>query len=277
MSERDAIDAVDQPAMVASLVADLHALGLEPGATVMVHSSLSRLGYVAGGAQAVVTALLVALGPTGTLVMPTHSTGLSDPGGWSDPPVPEAWWDTLRAEMPAYDPALTPTREMGAVVECFRHLPGVRRSWHPTVSAAATGPNAETIVTGHELAHGLGERSPQARLYDLDGHILLLGIGHANNTSLHLGEYRSARADAPWSTHFSPVLVDGRRRWAAYPDLDVDHGDFDALGADFVDSGMERAGGVGVGTGRLMGARQLVDFAESWFRANRANRADRAN
>ena len=62
-----------------------------------------------------------------------------------------AWWPTIRDEMPAYDPDLTPTREMGAIVECFRRAPGVRRSAHPAMSAAAVGPNARAL-TDDQLA-----------------------------------------------------------------------------------------------------------------------------
>ncbi len=161
MADQNAIETTARPATASSLAADLRSLGLDSGMTVMVHSSLSNLGYVSGGAHAVVMALRQVLGDTGTLVMPTHSSDLTDPGSWSNPPVPESWWDEIRSEMPAYDPLLTPTRLMGAIVECFRHVSGVVRSEHPTVSAAAVGPNAEFIVSNHELAHGLGESSPR--------------------------------------------------------------------------------------------------------------------
>ena len=270
MSQRDAIEMTDEPATVASLVADLRALGLGEAMTVMVHSSLSRLGYVSGGAHAVVSALLDVLGPDGTLAMPTHSSDLSDPGHWSNPPVPALWWDTLRAEMPAFDPVLTPPLSMGAIVECFRHVPDVRRSSHPTVSAAAVGPNASTIVDAHELDCGLGESSPQARLYELDGHILLLGISHEHNTSLHLAEYRSAAPDAEWMTEHSPVMVDGERRWQRYLSLVDDVSDFDRIGEEFARTGLEISGPVGAGTGRLMRARDLVDFATDWMQRNRS-------
>ncbi len=128
MSEEEAIGRVERPATVASLVADLRSLEVTAGMTVMVHSSLSRLGYVAGGAQAVVNALLEGVGTDGTIMMPTHSGDLSDPALWSNAPVAAAWWDTLHREMPAFDVRLTPTRGMGAIVECFRHVSRVRRS-----------------------------------------------------------------------------------------------------------------------------------------------------
>lgn len=270
MAEVDAVRLADHPATVASLVADLRALGVTAGQTVMVHSSLSRLGYVAGGAHAVVLALLEAVGPAGTLVMPTHSGDLSDPAGWRRPPVPEHWWAPIRAAMPAFDPALTPTRHMGAIAECFRHIEEVRRSDHPTVSAAAMGPNAAALVSGHELAFGLGESSPQARLYDLDGRILLLGVSHANDTSLHLSEYRAEVPDKPWTTHHSPVVVDGERRWVAYDDLEGRDEDFALIGEAFAASGQEARGRVGAGDGRLCRARDVVDFGTRWIEAHRS-------
>lgn len=269
MSEADAIALADNPATVDDLVADLRSLGVAEGATVLVHSSLSRLGYVCGGAQAVVAALLQSVGPDGTVAMPTHSTNLSDPAAWVNPPVPETWWSTIRETMPAFDPQLTSTRSMGAIVECFRHVPGVRRSNHPTVSAAAVGPNADALLSGHTLEHGLGDSSPQARLYELDGQILLMGVTHANNTSLHLAEYRSPVSGKRWTTHASPVQVDGRRRWVSYPDLEVEHEDFERLGEDFAETGMETSGPIGAGIGRSMRSRDVVDFAVSWMNENR--------
>lgn len=269
MGEIDAIRLATQPATVTSLSTDLRALGVPYGATVMVHSSLSSLGYVAGGAHAVVTALLEVLGTDGTLVMPTHSSDLSDPAAWRNPPVPDTWWQTIRDEMPPFDAELTPTVEMGAIVECFRHVGGVRRSNHPTVSATALGPNSDTVVDGHGLADGLGESSPQARLYDLDGWVLLLGVTHANNTSLHLAEYRAEFPNKRWETHGSPVRRDGRRSWTAYDELADGSEDFEQIGDAFAETGLERLGPIAAGRGRLSRVRDIVDFGVRWIETHR--------
>ncbi|GAA3448284.1 AAC(3) family N-acetyltransferase [Dactylosporangium matsuzakiense] len=271
--EAEAVARSTRPATTRTLTAQLHDLGLPAGATVVVHSSLSRLGWVAGGAQAVVLALFAALGPAGTLVMPTHSRHLTEPADWGDPPVPEPWWDIIRAETPPFDPRTTPTVSMGATVECFRAFPGVLRSAHPTVSFAAHGPLAPGITGGHELHDGLGEGSPLARLYDADAWVLLLGVGHANNTSLHLAEYR---AGGPKTYHRqgSPMLVGGRREWVTYRELDDDTSLFEPLARDFAEiTGGERTGPVGAGVGRLMRQRALVDFAAKWLTQRAANSA----
>lgn len=265
VGETEAIGRSRAPVTRATLAADLRRLGVEPAMTLIAHSSLSRLGFVVGGAQTVVDALLDVLGPDGTLMMPTHSGQLTDPAGWRNPPVPAAWCDTIRAAMPPYDPWLTPTRMMGAVVEDFRHRPGVVRSEHPTVSAAALGPGAVALVGEHPLDRGLGEGSPQARLYDCDGHILLLGTTHANNTSLHVAEYRAMPIGHPLLDQRSPVVVAGERRWLRHDEIDEDH-DFAAIGDDFATTGAERSGPVGAATARLMRSRDLVDFATGWLR-----------
>ncbi len=255
------------PFTVKSLAFDLRNLGLLAGDTVIVHSSLSSIGYVVGGAQAVVLALLEVIGTDGTLVVPTHSGDLSDPSGWENPPVPEAWWSVIRESMPAFDDKLTPTRKMGAIPEVVRRLPGALRSDHPALSFCAVGPNAEVITSGHELAFGFGEASPLARLYDHNARVLLLGVGHDRNTSLHLAEYRIHQEDEVIQQG-APIMVDGERQWVPYETLDYDTDDFGELGAAAGEMGLERVGTVGVATARLLSQPQLVDYAVEWLRTN---------
>jgi aminoglycoside 3-N-acetyltransferase len=270
MSLERIIAATARPATVDSLAADFAALGVTAGTVLMVHSSLSSLGYVNGGAAAVIEALSRALGPDGTLVMPTHSSDLSDPAGWRDPPVPTAWHQTLRDTMPAYDPATTPTWTMGAIPESFRGHPQVLRSAHPRQSCAARGPMASTIVEDHALDCAMGERSPMGRLYDLDAWILLLGVTHDCNTSLHLAEHRARYPLKHDASFGSPVTVDGTRRWHVVRDLDADDSDFARLGDDFEhDTEQAILGKVAQATARLVRMRPLVDYAVTWITRNR--------
>lgn len=145
-----------------TLAGDLRTLGVRPGETLLVHSSLSSLGWVNGGPVTVVKGLLDVLGPDGTLVVPTQSGDLSDPALWSRPPVPEEWWPTIRATMPDYDPRVTPSRGVGVIPETVRTWPGALRSAHPETSFAALGPRAAAIVDGHAPDCRLGWGSPHA-------------------------------------------------------------------------------------------------------------------
>ena len=144
MSEKKIVEKTEVPATVESLQADLRALGIKPGMIVLVHSSLSAMGWVCGGAVAVVVALQEVLGSAGTLVMPAHSPDLTEPSGWESPPVPKSWWPVIRENMPAYDPVLTPTRSMGIIAETFRKQRYVLRSVHPQVSFCACGPPGQS-------------------------------------------------------------------------------------------------------------------------------------
>ncbi len=267
MSELRTVEISIGPVSVGSLADDLAALGVLPGMTLLTHSSLSALGWVCGGAQAVVLALTQALAETGTLMMPTHSGGLSNPADWQAPPVPKSWWQTIRREMPAFDPRLTPTRQMGAIVDCFRGMQDARRSSHPQVSFAARGPQAQRLTERHPLAPGMGDSSPLGGLYELDGWVLLLGVGHDRNSSLHLAEHRASYPGKRECNQASPIMVEGRRTWRVFRDLECNTDDFTAIGDAF---GGGVRGRVGVGRASLFRQRELVDFAVDWMEAHRA-------
>jgi aminoglycoside 3-N-acetyltransferase len=256
-----------------SLAADLRRLGLEPGGVVLLHSSLRALGWVCGGAVAVVQALMDVLTPAGTLVVPAQTAENSEPSYWANPPVPEAWWPIIRAQMPAFDPLVSPSQHMGAIAEAVRTWPGSRRSGHPCVSFAAWGHHAESILAEHPLEDGLGERSPLRRIEELDGWILLLGVGHDSNTSLHLAQYR-VPGSCRELTLGAAVLESGRRVWQTYRDLDLGTDDFEAIGAALERAHPPRSGAVGSAPARLLRQRVAVDFAERWLRAKYAAPAD---
>ena len=272
MGEREIIEQYsDRPITVESLADDLVALGVQPGSTVLVHSSLSSMGWVCGGAVAAILALETVIRPYGALVMPTHSGDLSDPSGWHHPPVPESWWDEIRKSMPPFDPEMTPTRGMGVIPETFRNQTDVVRSRHPQLSFAAWGEAGLPIVSDHALDYGLGEQSPLARIYDTDGWVLLIGVGYDSNTSFHLGEIRAEYPDKPIIPCSAPLIIDGHRRWKSYEELDYCSDDFPDLGRDFEKHYKNEiaTGRIGNARGLLFRQRSCVDYATQWIHRHR--------
>ncbi|MFD8431483.1 aminoglycoside N(3)-acetyltransferase [Streptomyces coelicoflavus] len=245
-----------------TLAAGLRELGVRTGDTLLAHTSLSSLGWVCGGPVAVVRALLDVLGPDGTLVVPTQTGDLSDPALWTSPPVPEAWWESIRAATPPYDPLITPSRGVGVVPETVRTWPGARRSAHPQTSFAALGARAAEVVTGHATDCRLGERSPLATLERLDARVLLLGAGYDVCTAFHLAEYRIP----------GPMVEVGRPGpvgWERVREVSITSERFDELGHDFERDRPVVRGRVGAADVRLFPLPDAVAYAERWLPLHR--------
>ncbi|KOV69783.1 aminoglycoside N(3)-acetyltransferase [Streptomyces sp. MMG1121] len=246
-----------------TVATQLRLLGVKSGEILLVHSSLSSLGWVNGGAVAVVQGLLDALGPDGTLVVPTQTGDLSDPAVWSNPPVPERWWDRIRATMPAYDPLVSPSRGVGVIPETVRTWPGALRSAHPQTSFAAVGPHAREITDGHAHDCRLGERSPLARLERRDARVLLLGAGYDACTAFHLAEYRIP----------APLVRDGRPApgggWETVTEVSITSDRFDELGHDFERDRPVVRGRVGAAGVRLFPVADAVAYAQRWLPVHR--------
>lgn len=256
------------PVTAEHLVADLRTLGVREGSTLMVHTSLRSLGWVVGGTQAVLEALREAVGPDGTLVMPTQSWQLCDPAFLQE--APAEWWPTIREHLPLYDPVTTPSQTMGAVAELFRTTPGACRSSHPHRSITAGGPQAERITAHHRLDSPSGEESPLGALVDLEASVLLLGVTAAKMTVLHLAEHRATYPGKRTVPNGVAMLVDGRRTWVTWEELDVHDHDFEDVAESFTaDTGLVRAGQVGHAKAQLMPARRLVEYAADWFSTRR--------
>ncbi len=238
---------------------DLTALGLGPGDTVMFHTRLSAIGYVPGGPQTVIDALLDVVGPTGTLMVSC---------GWNDAPPydfttwPSAWQDAVRAHHPAYDPELSEAEHTnGRLPEALRRRPGAVRSRHPDASLAALGPSAAALMADHPWDDPHGPGSPLAHLVALGGRVLLLGAPGKR-----------------FVTYEQPVRVDGVREWRTFHDIDSTDGAFDCSrvvpeGQDpfavivraMLDAGIGRTGTVGAADSRLFDAGPAVDFGVRWI------------
>jgi len=267
MSEKDVIERTPEPVTIGGMVRDLRGLGVEAGDVLMVHSSLSAIGWVCGGPQAVVEALLSAVGGEGTLVMPAQSGDWSDPAEWQNPPVPAEWCEIIYREWPAFDPAVTPTRGMGRIAELFRTYPGTKRSGHPQVSFCANGRQAEAIVSEHPLTPQFGIDSPLGKMCGMRAKVLLLGVGYHACTCFHLAE--TMTPSMPVKRHGAAIRENGERVWRWFEDYAYDADDFGRIGREMEGSVTVRKGKVGQAECRLFDMKEAVDFAARWMAENR--------
>ncbi len=224
------------------ITADLRSLGIAEGMNLVVHSSLSSLGHVEDGADAVIDALLEALGGRGTLVMPTFTF----------PPEP------------VFDPRSTRSTT-GLIAETFCARAGVVRSLHPTHSVAALGSLAKHFVEGHPDATALGVDSPLHRLAVSDGFVLLLGVQHTSNAMVHVGEAvaRAPYLDIPYSDAFNvsiPVrMPDGEERIVPPRENPGCSVNFNAVEEPLKQRGSIRYGNVAEAESRLVRAMDIVE------------------
>ena len=242
---------------------DLAQLGIEPGDVLVVHSSLSAVGWVIGGATTVVRALIGVLGEQGTLAMPAATPYCGDPQSWSDPRISERRLHEGRDRLPLFDRDSTPTT-MGAIAETFRTWPGTLRSDHPLESVCARGPAAAEITADHRLEFPEGPGTPFGRLNDLGCRVLLLGVGFNRCTALHLAETLSAKRRV--STVRFPALRDGALRWVEVPNVADDNDThFPIIGNRFLSTRRPRQGSVGSAPAVLFSMPDLVRFAMDYF------------
>ena len=262
------------PVTRSRLVHDLRDLGLKPGIA-MVHASLSALGWVVGGSQTVVAALLDCLGPAGTLCAQAS---------WEDIPFghatwPERWRAAYEAEMPPFDPELSAAAPYeGRVSERIRTWPGARRSAHPGTGIAAVGASAAELTAGHRLDDSFGVGTPYARLVEHRAQVVLLGAPLRTISLLHHAE-AIARAPKRWTSYRLPIAGRG---WVELHEIDVWGGVYpdsplDAIAAAALAAGTGAEGRVGEAPAYLFPAAELTSFAVRWLERRFASAAPSAS
>ncbi|MDN7242046.1 AAC(3) family N-acetyltransferase [Planococcus sp. N028] len=250
-----------------SLKHQLSQLGITAGDALIVHSSLKAMGWIAGGSQAVVEALLETVTPEGTIVMPSQSADNSDPRYWMEPPIPENWHQPLRDTLPAYDPYLTGLRGMGKIAECFHRHPLTIRSAHPSHSFMAWGKKANEWMSEHPLEDSFGKKSPLGKMINDNVKIMLIGVGFDSCTALHLAEFMQEHQTT--SPQGAAILVDGERAWQTYDCVDTDSDRFPELVKDF--TGPILTGKLGQADVKITAMQPLVQFGAAWLKHHPAS------
>ncbi len=220
---------------VPDITGQLRALGVQEGNVLLVHTSFRAARPVEGGPAGLIAALGEALGPSGTLVMPSWTGDDEHP----------------------FDPATTPAAtDLGIVADTFWRQPGVARCPHP-FAFAARGTKAEDILSDPFILPPHQHASPVGKVLDHDGRILLIGVDHDANTTLHLAELL---AGVPYRTrHHITVLQDGKPERIEYLENDHCCERFRLADGWMTDAGLQTDGLVGHAPSRLMRSRDLVE------------------
>ncbi|MDH3269930.1 MAG: AAC(3) family N-acetyltransferase [Gemmatimonadota bacterium] len=217
------------------LARQLLSLGVEPGGVLLVHTSFRALRPVDGGPGGVIVGLREALGPEGTLVMPS--------------------WSAERG--PPFDPSRSESApDLGVVASVFWKLPNVRRSDHPH-AFAAIGPRATDVLRDPLPLPPHRPESPVGRVHELDGQVLLLGVDHDADTTIHLAEVVGG---APYRVPKQcTILRDGRPFVIEYGENDHCCRRFKAVDDWLEGAGAQTRGPVGRAIARLARSRDIVD------------------
>jgi aminoglycoside N3'-acetyltransferase len=221
----------------------LLALGVKPGDALLAHTAFSKVSPVEGGPRGLIEALLAALGPHGTLAMPSMSDDDDHP----------------------FDSRKTDCRGMGVVADTFWRLLGVLRSDSPH-AFAAIGPRAAEITAPQPVDAPHGLDSPVGRIYELDGYVLLSGVGHDANTTIHLAENMAGvRYRRP---KYVTLLRGGQPVRYDYGEIDHCCQKFNLMDRWLEAEGLVRRGNVGHAEARLTRSRDIVEVALGRLREN---------
>ena len=266
-----------RPVMRSELVRDFRAIGVRPGGILMVHTRTSAIGWVVGGSQAVVEALLETLGPDGTLMAYA---------GWQDDPWhlaewPAEWQQAYRAELPPFDPELSEAdHDMGRLPERIRTWPGAKASTAHVARMVALGSRAEWLTKDQPWDQPSGAGSPLAKLAEAGGQVLMIGAPLSTITLLHHAETLVDGPEKRMVTYAIPITAGDRVVWrevhdhdtgslGAFPYERVVEGADDAfavIGRLALAAGCGVTGQVGDAESHLFAAQPLVDFAVDWLR-----------
>ncbi|MHB8103995.1 MAG: aminoglycoside 3-N-acetyltransferase [Dehalococcoidales bacterium] len=267
-------DNSQQPIVTLSRITrDLKNLGLRPGDLIMLHSSVKAIGWVVGGPDVVLQAIIDLLGVKGTLMMLA---------GWEDNPYHLPEWPRGKQtayleECPPFDPATSrANRNWSILNEYLRTRPGAQRSSHPEGSFVALGHLARHITENQPWQYGYGTGSPLAKLCEGGGKVLLLGAPLNTITLLHYAEFLADVPNKRIVNYKMPVMQNGKRVWVELEEFDTSRGIidwpgedyFDAIGREYLSSGKGSSGKVGGAQSYLFDANDLVKFAIRWMERN---------
>ena len=256
-----------------TLARQLSAIGVKAGQTIMLHVSVKAIGWIIGGPDVLLETLLERLGETGTLMMYV---------AWEERPEHFARWSPVRQkafleECPPFRADRSrANRKWSILTEYLRTWPGAFRSVNPGASMVAVGARARWITAGHSLQYGYGPDSPLAKLCEVDGSVLQIGVAPRTVTLIHHAEHLARIPNKKIFRYRVPIQEGANRIWINIEEYDTNGAVVEWSGGDYFEPIMEEfhrigavvSGSVGAAKSYLFSARRLRDFAVDWLESH---------
>ena len=260
------IEKTKKPVTKEDIVNGLKALGLNKNTKVEVHASLSSFGFVVNKAYDLADALIEVVSH-GVIIVPAHTSEMTNPRDWENPPVPEAWYDIIEKHRKPFDPKVILPDRVGLFAKIFANYPSIKRTLHPEVSLSVYNQTDDP----HWLDHGFDDRDlihPLFKLQKEGGKILMMGTDFFTVTSIHLTEYLSHYASL--SQYDYKIMVEDEiiKKTITTKYFDDDDLNFKAISKRYIDTYKNtddyRQVQVGLATLTLIDAKKLFEIAKDF-------------
>ncbi len=212
----------------ADIMTQLSNIGVQRGMLLLIDADCTMLGYISGGVQAIIEALMETVGYEGTIVMPAFNNGNLDPACHGAKRIMRENWGLVRDHAMPFHRKLSEPDTSDELVHQFLRNEGVIRSYHPIYSFAAWGKYAKIICDKHPLHFGLSKESPLGKLTELNGYSLLLGCSYTDCTAFQLARYSGDQL--PIKILSAPIEQNNRLVWKDMLDLELDNSGFEVIG-----------------------------------------------
>lgn len=264
--QEELINKTKTPVTKAMIVKGLKSLGLNAYSKVEVHTSLTAFGYIINKAYDVIDALMEVV-HEGVIIMPAHTSEMTNPRDWKHPAVPKDWIEMIETFRKPFDPEVMIPDRIGETPKIFFRYPGVKRTYHPEVSLAVYN------QTGDEtwLEHSFDDRDLIHPLYKLtkeDGKILMLGTDFNSCTSIHLSEFM---CEASTIDHYDYQIKYGDKiikKTVTTKYFDDDDLNFKIISENYIkqyqNTEYYKQVKVGLATFTLIDAKKLFDIAKAF-------------
>lgn len=245
------------------ILAQLANAGIQRGMLVLVDADCTALGYITGGVQTFIDALMGTLGYDGTIVMPAFTPSNLDPACHGSEKIMRENWDLVRDHAVPFDRKLSAPETKDPLIHQFLRNEGVLRSYHPIYSFAAWGKYAKIICDKHPLHFGLSKDSPLGKLSELNGYVLLAGCGYEACTMFQLARYNGNQL--PIKILSAPIEQNTHRIWKDMLDLELDHTGFEVIGEVMEERKIVKNMYINAARCRFFSAREAVNIATAYF------------